>query len=222
MIFNLIGPLITRQDLIPIIEVLRNCGQNDLDTITKAEFEYEDRNVFNEDSGQPTSLDLALMDKCGNPVILIESKLVEAEFGGCSVFKKGDCTGKNPIQKKSACFLHFIERKYWILMEKYGFEQKLINEKICIFINYYQFFREFLLSLEKNSLFAILYDERSPVFNFATNGNKTGLIPFLIDFVPKEHQNKILPISIQDVVKSISLTRKHNDWIDKFQLKYGI
>lgn len=61
--------------------------------LKKAQFEYEDRTVFNEDTGLPTSIDLVLFDTENRPKIFIESKLVEAEFGGCSVFKKGDCWG---------------------------------------------------------------------------------------------------------------------------------
>lgn len=222
MVFNLIGPLITRNDLTPLIEVFKSKGLNNLDSIVSAKFEFEDRDVFNEDTGQPTSLDVALFNENKKPILLIESKLVESEFGGCSVFKKGDCPGKNPAINKPTCFLHFIGRKYWDLMDKYGFTEKLKDEKICIFINYYQFFREVLLSLEKNAAFALLYDERGPVFNYETNGHKTGLIPFLIDFVPAKHQNKIVLISIQDVIKSISKSHKHKDWIDEFKLKYGL
>ncbi|MHA1137260.1 MAG: PGN_0703 family putative restriction endonuclease, partial [Candidatus Thorarchaeota archaeon] len=46
-----------------------------------AEFEYDDRTVFNEDSGQPTSIDLVVTGE--NKGIFVEAKLVEREFGGC-------------------------------------------------------------------------------------------------------------------------------------------
>jgi len=222
MVFNLIGALITRNDLSPLIDLLKSKGINDLELFNHAEFEYEDRNVFNEDSGQPTSIDLVLFDKNINPKIFIESKLVEAEFGGCSVFKKGDCAGQNPLNNKSECYLHFIGRKYWALIEKFGFDEKLKNEKICVFVNYYQFFREILFSLEKNGIFTLLYDERSPVFNYSANGKVKGLIPLLLDFVPEEHKNKIILISVQEVLNSISKYEKHNDWIDEFKNKYGM
>jgi hypothetical protein len=48
---------------------------------------------FNEDTGQPTLIDLVLFDKNTHPKIFMESKLVEAEFGGCSFFRKGDKKG---------------------------------------------------------------------------------------------------------------------------------
>lgn len=222
MVFNLIGALITRNDLSPLIDLLRSKGISDLELINHAEFEYEDRDVFNEDTGQPTSIDLVLFENKKRPKIFIESKLVEAEFGGCSVFKKGDCTGQNPIKDKAGCYLHFIGRKYWDLIEKFGFDEKLKNEKICIFVNYYQFFREILLSLEKEGTFVLLYDERSPVFNYSANGKLKGLIPFLLDFVPKKHTDKIILISVQEVINSISKYKKHNDWIDEFKNKYGL
>jgi len=222
MVFNLIGALITRNDLSPLIALLKSKGISDLDLINHAEFEYEDRSVFNEDTGQPTSIDLVLFENKHKPKIFIESKLVEAEFGGCSVFKKGDCAGQNPMNDKTECYLHFIGRKYWELIEKFGFDEKLRNEKICILVNYYQFFREILLSLEKEGIFALLYDERSPVFYYKTNGKTKGLIPLLLDFVPENHKDKIILISVQEVIKSISKYDLHNDWIEEFKNKYGL
>ena len=222
MVFNLIGALITRNDLSPLIDLLKSKGISNLELINHAEFEYEDRNVFNEDTGQPTSIDLVLFENEKKPKIFIESKLVEAEFGGCSVFKKGDCAGQNPINDKAECYLHFIGRKYWELIEKYGFDEKLKAEKICVFVNYYQFFREILLSLEKDGTFVLLYDERSPVFNYSANGKTKGLIPLLIDFVPEKHKDKIILISVQEVINSISKHKIHNDWIDEFKNKYGL
>lgn len=218
MVFNLVGPLIVRNDYYPIIEVFKKKGIEIIDNI-HAEFEYEDRLVFNEDTGQPTSIDLILINENHQPFIFIESKLVETEFGGCSVFTKGDCNGKNPINEKSSCFLHFIGRRYWELLDKYGFSDILKNEKICILVNYYQFFREILFSIEKNGIFTLLYDERSPVFNF--NGNR-GLIPLLRNFVPAQHQDKIIMISIQEVVESICISKMHTDWINKFKDKYAL
>ncbi|HPQ35494.1 MAG TPA: hypothetical protein P5200_11690 [Tenuifilaceae bacterium] len=157
MVFNLVGPLIVRNDYDPLIEVLRSKGITINEGI-EAEFEYEDRDVFNENTGQPTSIDLIIKNigQKKEPFIFIESKLVEAEFGGCSVFSKGDCNGRNPVNDKSSCFLHFIGRKYWDLMDKHGFSDVLHDQKICILVNYYQFFRELLLSIEKNGTFVLL------------------------------------------------------------------
>ena len=55
MVFNLVGPLITRNDLTTLIDLLKTKGVKG--DFNKAEFEYEDRTVFNEDTGQPTSID---------------------------------------------------------------------------------------------------------------------------------------------------------------------
>jgi hypothetical protein len=222
MVFNLLGSLITRNDLSPLIDLLKNKGISNLELINHAEFEYEDRSVFNEDTGQPTSIDLVLFENEKKPKIFIESKLVETEFGGCSVFKKGDCAGQNPINNKAECYLHFIGRKYWDLIEKFGFDEKLKTEKICILVNYYQFFREILLSLEKEGTFVLLYDERSPVFNYRVNGKTRGLIPLLSGFVPEKHKDKITLISVQEVINSISEYEKHYDWIEEFKNKYGL
>jgi len=220
MVFNLIGPLITRNDLSPLTDVLKLKGIQK--PISKAQFEYEDRKVFNEDTGQPTSIDLVLFDIDNNPKIFIESKLAEAEFGGCSVFTKGDCAGRNPINNLQDCFLHFIGRRYWNLIEKYGFNKKIENEKICILVNYYQFFREILLSIDKDGFFVLLSDERSPVFNYKNGEEVRGLIPLLIEFVPDKYKDRIVLITVQEIAKSIINSGKHIDWIDEFEIKYGL
>lgn len=56
MLFNLAGPLLVRNDLLPLRNVIERKGLEWPDGETRAMFEYEDRNIFNEDSGQPTSL----------------------------------------------------------------------------------------------------------------------------------------------------------------------
>ena len=220
MVFNLIGPLITRNDLTPLTKLFESKGISG--DFKNAEFEYEDRKIFNEDTGQPTSIDLVLFDSEDKPTIFIESKLVESEFGGCSVFKKGDCSGKNPINDLNECFLHFIGRKYWELIEKYDFTEKLENERICVFVNYYQFFREILLSIDKNGYFVLLSDNRSPVFDYTAKGKRKGLIPLLTEFVPDQYKDRIIQITVQEVVEYISKSSNHRDWIDIFKDKYGL
>ena len=111
MAFNLIGPLITRCDFEPFIRLLQKKNIELVKNINSAEFEYENRTVFNEDTGQPTSIDIVLKNEDDKPIVFIESKLVEKEFGGCSVFAGGDCNGQNPLQNKEQCYLHFIGRK---------------------------------------------------------------------------------------------------------------
>ncbi len=220
MVFNLVGPLITRNDLSPLIELLKSKGVSG--DFKKAQFEYEDRNVFNEDSGQPTSIDLVLFDAEGRPKVFIESKLVEAEFGGCSIFSKGDCSGKNPVADLDQCYLHFIGRKYWDLMKKYGFKEHLKTERVCVLVNYYQFFREILLSLDKGGYFVLLSDARSPVFDYSQGDKRKGLLPLLLEFVPDQYKDRIIAITVQELLASIALSEKHQDWISDFERKYGV
>lgn len=222
MAFNLIGPLITRNDYTPLVDVLQNKGISIASQVSKAEFEYEDRNIFNEDAGQPTSIDIVLSDSSGKPIVFIESKLVEQEFGGCSVFSNGDCEGRNPLGQKNDCYLHFIGRHYWDLMEEYGIAENLKNEKQCIFVAHYQFFREVLFSLKKGGIFVLLSDERSPVFHCDANGKRKGIMPFLIEFIPLTYRTRIVSISIQELVEQLKTKENHRDWIEEFQLKYRI
>jgi hypothetical protein len=190
--------------------------------VISASFEYEDRNVFNEDSGQPTSVDIVLKNEKGNPIVFVESKLVEKEFGGCSIFSGGDCSGQNPLSDKGRCYLHFIGRKYWDLIEKYGFSETLKAEQQCIFVAHYQYFREVLFSLEKDGTFVLLSDQRSPVFHCTANGTNKGLMPFLLQFVPDEYKDRIASVSIQELVNSIKKSGKHQDWVKDFESKYGL
>ena len=200
MTFNLIGPQITRNDYSSLIQILQIKGVSGASRIDHAHFEYEDREVFNEDAGQPTSIDIVLYDSTGNPIIFIESKLVEQEFGGCSVFSNGDCEGRNPIGREENCYLHFIGRRYWDLMIKYGITTILKNERQCILLAHYQFFREVLLSLEKGGTFVLLSDDRSPVFHCKSDGDQRGIMPLLIECIPSQYRNSIVSISIQELV----------------------
>jgi len=222
MAFNLIGPLITRNDLSPLLSILNEKNIQILSQIETASFEYEDRTVFNEDSGQPTSIDIVLKNKKDEPIVFIESKLVEKEFGGCSVFSAGDCNGKNPLNEKEQCYLHFIGRKYWELFEKYNFSKIIKNELQCLFVAHYQYFRELLFSIEKGGVFVLLSDARSPVFHCDVNGIKKGLIPFLLEFVPDEYKSRVASISIQELVETIKKSENHQDWISEFEKKYGL
>lgn len=222
MTFNLIGPLITRNDFDPLMELMNQGNVNVADDIISASFEYEDRKVFKEDWGQPTSIDVVLKDKRQDPVVFIEVKLVEKEFGGCSVFSNGDCNGHNPLSGENTCYLSFIGRRYWHLVEKYGFSKPLQNERQCPFIAHYQFFREVLFSLEKGGTFILLSDERSPVFHCSTNGARRGLMPFLMKFVPVEFKDRVASVSVQQLIEIIKSSSRHRDWIDQFEQKYGL
>jgi len=223
MVFNLVGPLIVRKDFAPLRVAIERAGMVWPIGKVTAKFEYDDRTVFNEDSGQPTSIDLVISGEAKN--IFIEAKLAEREFGGCSVFSGGDCDGRNPIVYGfDGCYLHHIGRKYWERMDEFGFRETVFaSESICPFANYYQFFREILFSLKKCGSFILLHDERNPAFlKVSKNGKESGLWPFLIESVPAEHTADIGRITIQQLVNAIDESGRHHDWINEFKLKYGI
>lgn len=223
MVFNLVGPLIVRNDFEPLRNALERVGLVWPTGDISAEFEYDDKTIFNEDSGQPTSIDLVISgDK---ERIFVESKFTEQEFGDCSVFTGGDCDGRNPlVYGLDSCFLHHIGRKYWERMKEFSFADTLLGSgHICPFTNYYQFFREVLLSLKEGGSFILLYDDRSPVFvKKSKTGEEFGLWPFLMDSVPVEHAAKIGKVTMQQIVLAINESGRHEDWIDEFKLKYGI
>ncbi|MBP7509557.1 MAG: hypothetical protein KA807_17220 [Prolixibacteraceae bacterium] len=222
MAFNLIGPLIIRRDYAPLSDVLKSKDIPGANDIVEACFEYEDRDVFNEDTGQPTSVDIVLKNSNGEPHIFIESKLDEQEFGGCSVFSAGDCSGKNPIGSENDCFLHFIGRTYWNLMAKHGITESVRNDRQCLFVAHYQFFREVIFAIEKGGIFVLLSDERSPVFQCQSGEKMNGLLPFLSELLPDNLRDKVAPISIQEFVNAIEQYRTHHDWIYEFKKKYGM
>ena len=222
LLFNLIGPLITRNDLEPLKNVIQNKNIIWPDVKSVAEFEYEDRKIFNEDSGQPTSIDLVVKNSKDFPTLFVESKLVEKEFAGCSVYKDGDCDGQNPSNDFSQCYLHHIGRKYWELFYKYGFLQTQIStDSLCVLVNNYQYFREILFSLEHNGTFILLSDERNPTFYSISNSKKRGLMNYLEQFIPVNIKNRIGNITVQELVSEIEKTSRH-EWLCDFKKKYDL
>ena len=222
MAFNLIGPLIVRHDYEPLLAALHSVGVRYERELEDAVFEFEDREVFNEDSGQPTSIDIALRDTSGRPLVFIESKMMEAEFGGCTVLGMGDCAGKNPLPAKTGCYLHHIGRRYWTLAEKHGLADLMKDERQCVLALNYQFFRELIFALEYGGVFVLLHDERSPVFHCGSGADCGGLMPFLMQFVPGGVRNRIASLSMQTLAKSIGDSGRHTDWIGEFYSKYGL
>ncbi|NCC37227.1 MAG: hypothetical protein EOM24_35245, partial [Chloroflexia bacterium] len=99
LLFNLIGPLITRNDLAPLRVACESAGIP-WPADARASFEIEDPDLFHEYHGQPTSIDLVVRgaadESCG---LFIEAKFVESAFGRCSVCARGGCatSGKNPL-----------------------------------------------------------------------------------------------------------------------------
>lgn len=222
MLFNLITPLILENDLEPLKAALQGKGVNWPDVGSTMDYEYEDRNIFNENRAQPTSIDLVIKNAEGKPKLFIESKLVERGFGGCSLFGGGDCDGRNPALEHKLCYLHCIGRKYWQLLAHYGFlKSKLSTDSMCIMANHYQYFREVLFALEHDGIFVLLYDERNPTFFCKGKNDTRGLIPFLEQFIPTELKSRTANISIQEIVKEIEVPGKHH-WITDFKKKYGV
>ncbi|HER00204.1 MAG TPA: hypothetical protein ENO22_12765 [candidate division Zixibacteria bacterium] len=224
MIFNLLGPLIVRRDLEPFMSALLEINIDFPEVEVRTQFEFEDRKVFNEDAGQPTSFDLAILGK--NVNLFIEAKLAEREFGSCSIFKSGNCDGHNPCTGGlNECYLNFIDRLYWQRMKEYGFLDGAISHSpICPLANYYQFFRELLFAIHNNGKYILLHDERNPAFiKYDPERDRVlGLWPFLKQFVPEIHKDKLASMTIQQIVRHIELSKRHKDWIGEFKSKYGL
>lgn len=225
MLFNLVGPLIVRNDVAPLAEAFSAAGVPWPRGAVTLRLEEGDRDVFNEDTGQPTSLDLAVYGEAGSAPLFVEAKLSENGFGGCSVFADGDCDGHNPAQDLPSCYLHHIGRRYWQRMLEHGLlESRLASDSSCAFTNYYQFFRESLFAIHKGGHFVLLHDARSPVFlRQGKNGAvTTGLWPLLLELSPAPVRSRLHPVTIQQVVAAIQASGRHQDWIAQFKKKYGI
>jgi Restriction Endonuclease associating with ARP len=221
MLFNLVGPLTVYEDLTPFKLALASAGIDWPPEPVEAVFEIEDRRIFNEDVGQPTSIDLVLYGLGRARSLFIEAKLVEREFGGCSVFQGKDCDGQNPSKDFSHCYLHSIGRLYWDLLEKHGFLSGLLGASpICPLALYYQFFRELLFALESGGEFVLLYDQRNPAF-YAGGAKSRGLMPFLVTFVPPELRSRVHSITIQHVVESYKRGEGF-PWLAEFEKKYAL
>ena len=222
MLFNLVGPLVVQGNMEPFRLALETRGISwPLEKATPI-FEVENRAIFNEDAGQPTSIDLAIRGRDNRRSLFIEAKLVEREFGGCSVFQNGDCDGRSPAQELGRCYLHHLGRLYWILLEKHGFLSGLVGSSpICPLAQYYQFFREVLFAIESGGDFVLLYDERNPSFYSNGLSGDRGLMAFLASFVPDGLRSRIHSISIQQVIETYKQTTGFA-WIVEFEKKYAL
>ena len=92
LLFNLMGPFVARGEVGPLAAALTAKGIRVPAGGWTPEFEYGKRDVFNEDSGQPTSIDLALRAPEPGVSAFVECKFVEREFGQCSVFTGATAT----------------------------------------------------------------------------------------------------------------------------------
>ncbi len=225
MLFNLIGPLVIRDDIDTLQPLFEAKGIQWPRGVTTSRFEDEDRTVFNEEYGHATSIDLALSGEAGSQPIFIESKLVERKFGGCSVFEQqGDCDGSNPAGDFKQCYLFHIDRQYWQQMKQHGFlDGPLGKGAICPLASYYQFFREVIYSVHKGGYFVLLHDERNPSFISKTAGQPDrGTYTFLTSLLPESLKDRVKSVTIQEVFEEIRKSSNHQDWTDEFAAKYGL
>lgn len=218
-LFNLLGPLVIDKQWHVFDEILQQAGIQLSTSIVSAKFEVEDREVFNEQQRQPTSVDLCLYT-VANENIFIEFKFTEKNFGGCSKFNDGDCDGRNPANDFGLCYLHHIGRRYWKLMEKHGLLTKQMKrDSQCPFATLYQLYRLILFALEKNGSFLLIYDDRNPSFLVERDNLKRGLFNRVYQSLPKNTQTKCHALSVQSI---LPILQKHPelDWTNELKQKY--
>ncbi|NCC31441.1 MAG: hypothetical protein EOM24_05360 [Chloroflexia bacterium] len=221
MAFNLIGPLITRNDLEPL-QVVIEAADIPWPWQARAAFEVENRTIFNEQGGQPTSVDLVIN---GGPAdhgpIMIEVKLVESGFGGCGTLASGKCdtSGANPRSDLHQCYLHRQGTLYWErLAEHRILSVETSVHPTCVLAHDYQFLRELLFALHYDGCFVLLHDARSPIFV----GAPQSVLPRLIKQLPLQLRSRVAAITVQQLVTAIHATGRHDDWIGAFEQKYGL
>ena len=213
------GPLIVQNDFAPLAEAFAAGGLSWPHLQPRVVLEYEDRSVFGESNGQPTSFDLFIDFGGGHAPFFVECKYTEREFGACSLFTDGDCAGRNPIGEFSRCALHRMGRRYLPLMKKHDlFGEALKQSPTCILASHYQFYRELLFALERGGHFVLLSDRRSPTF---VTGLGLGRFEFLADLLPAAPRSYVAAISVQDVVAAVERSGRH-PWVAEFRRKYGM
>lgn len=221
MLFNLVGSMLGRGDIRPLKQALVELGlpwpEGNIVML-----EYMDRDVFNERQVQPTSIDLVIGDPHQSGALFIECKLVETGFGGCGLYAEGDCDGTNPFNNFELCYLHRIGRRYLDRMQAHGFfNTHLATDTSCAFVNHYQFYRELLMTLDKQGYFILLGDTRSPVFLTEDETGLRGLWRLLISTLPDEIKNRVAFLPIQQVIQFAENIGGH-DWTSSFRKKYGL
>lgn len=216
LLINLVGPLIRDKRWTVFDEVFDSAGLGLKGKVNDVDLEYEDASVFSE-HGQSTSFDLASKTDADEK-IFIEFKFTEKEFGGCSLFQKGDCDGENPAPEKdrSGCYLHHHGRKYWEKMDSHGLTATVSSERTCPFANMYQAYREMLFTLERHGKFLLIYDARNTAFvsepQIALEAPKVrGLWTRFVGSLPKSARASTSAVTIQQIVRV--LDRPDCPWI---------
>jgi POLQ-like helicase len=224
LLFNLVGPLIVRNDIDPIRAAFEARGVPWPEGQVQASFEMEDRKVFNEQAAQPTSIDLVVKNEGSGNWLFVESKFTENAFGGCSLVERGDCEGKNPAADFSSCYLHHIGRKYWTQMQEHKLlDGPLSSSPFCPLANYYQFFREVLFAIHYGGYFVLLYDERNTAFVATAEGlPDRGIYPLMAALLPEHLKTRVKNITIQEIFAQVRNSARHADWTAEFARKYDM
>lgn len=217
LLWNLLGPLVVdgRWDL--LAELLQTAGIPFEGQVSEAEFEVENSEVLGEKGGQPTSVDLRLQTSSGGQVF-VEFKFTEADFGGCSVFRDGDCDGRNPANEFDLCYLNRIGRKYWPLMQKHGLlDHNPGTDSQCPFSSLYQAYRLVLYALEQDGHLLLIHDERNPAF-METDHPGRGLFVRVLESLPEHARARCHILSVQQV---IGMLERHGlDWLTELKGKH--
>lgn len=221
MLFNLVLPLVRSGRVDDLRAAFVAAGAPWPGPGAGARLEVEDRTVFLESAGQPTSLDLAIEGPHGPP-LFVESKLIEQGFGGCSVLAGGDCDGSNPARDPGRCPLHRWGRSYWTRLGELGFlSGELADSPLCLLGPHYQFFREAAFALARGGHFVLLVHGENPAFQDPRDPER-GLWPFLLRFVPEEHRPRLHRVTLQAVVAVLEEAGGHEDWLRSFRAKYAL
>jgi len=219
LLSNLLGPLVVDRQWGVLDDVLRAASIPLSGQVTRAGLEVEDREVFHEWKGQPTSIDLALQTRDGDGV-LVECKFTEKNFGGCSVFADGNCDGRNPASELDLCYLHHLGRRYWQLMEEHGLlSGRLREDTQCPLSTLYQLYRLILFALEKAGHFLLIYDERNPSFLAEGRGMKRGVYNRVYESLPKDVQQRCHAVSTQTILRVLD-NHPELGWVAEFRDKY--
>ncbi len=220
MLFNLTVPLIKALDEDALADGFIAAGVPWPGRKATGTLEVHDREVFGESQGQPTSFDLCIEGT--GPTVYVEAKLVEKEFGGCSMLAGGDCDGANPARDWRACPLQRMGRRYWDRLDELGFlEGPMAESPICLLGPYQQFFREAAFALSQGGHYALLVHGDNPAF-LRSEEPERGLWPFLCGFVPEAHRSRLHRVTLQQASLSVRGSHRHLDWIREFRKKYGL
>lgn len=187
--------------------------------VTSVDLEYEDRSVFNEDQGQPTSFDLVCVTDAGEQ-IFVEFKYTEREFGGCSVFYEGDCDGANAAEQHDLCYLHKVKKRlYWKLMDQHKLTDTIRSEATCPLAQFYQAYRELLFALESGGRYLLIYDSRNGAFTSGARRER-GLWPRFRSKLPDHVLTKTSGITIQQLADV--LEEAGCGWIAELRQKHDL